>query len=186
MRRLWLSATASALGCALIAAGCLLVAGCGGTRTSQPTPVAVPSGSPVRWPLPTPAPGSTTPTRPSSSTAPTQPGGQAVLFLQISSGSQTQVAGEVDSPDQVAAYEIRPAGADQRVRDAVAARAGDGVRLLLFLMTGCPASGATLVITNARVFPVLQEELPECFVADHFAALFAVPTRQLPGTSQLG
>jgi hypothetical protein len=65
------------------------------------------------------------------------------------------------------------------------AHAGKGVRLLLFLLSGCPASGATLVITNARVYPVLQQELPECFAPELFAALFVVPTSQLPGTMRL-
>lgn len=117
-----------------------------------------------------------------------RPAGSATLagYVRVTSADLDQGPGEVTGPEQLDRYRIQPADADREVRQAVEHYRQPGVRLLVFPFAGCPSKGPSLVTEPHRVYAVLVDELPECYVAEQHLALFAVPAGLVPDGARIG
>ncbi|GEM33848.1 hypothetical protein NN3_48550 [Nocardia neocaledoniensis NBRC 108232] len=94
---------------------------------------------------------------------------------------------EVSQPDQLAAFltGFEPVAAD-RVRSAVRDRA-TADRAFAFVLLGCHNDGAYLVLSPARMEPVLTATEPVvCVKPDHYVAVFTVPAESVPAGATIG
>jgi hypothetical protein len=77
--------------------------------------------------------------------------------------------------------------ADDQVRAKVQQHRKQGVRLFAFFFSGCQHDGASLVILDARLYAIpTGGENVNCFVAEYFLAVFAVPADRVPANVKIG
>lgn len=170
---------------------CVLLATPAGCATASRPPAGTRSAATA--PSPTAAPAT-----PSATAAPTSPSrpqqGETapasvalIAFVQVRSDGSGDAAGEVSTPEQLDAFLTGPPVADQQVRDAVQRHRGPGVRLFAFVLTGCRNDGASLVIQQDRVSAFLTGGVGiQCFAAEQFLAVFAVPATLVPDRVRTG
>lgn len=160
---------------------CGVLAAVAGCTTPNPPPAATPSGvaSTSATAVPTSLPRHrSTDSAPASATL--------IAFVQVRSDSG-DAAGEVTRPEQLEPFLVGPPAADQQVRDAVQRYRRAGVRLFAFVLNGCQNDGASLVIQPARIYAILTGGVGvECFVAEQYLAVFAVPTALVADRARIG
>jgi hypothetical protein len=172
------------MGRVALTAICCLVLATGCARQTPPAPTgsgSTPSSTGTATPTPpSPAPPSSLPPSRALTEA------RLIAFVNLGTARSGTGAGEVTRPEQLDPFLVGPAAANQKVRDAVARGRTDGVRLFAFLLLGCQNEGAQLMIQPPRMYAVLTGEPKECFAAEQFIAVFAVPAHQVPNGVQLG
>jgi hypothetical protein len=128
-----------------------------------------------------------TPSGPSSPpVSPTPASTGLVAFFQVRA-VDSAVASEVTTPAQLDRFLAGVPEAGPKVRDAVARNRRTGVRLFAFVLTGCQNDSASLVIQRSRVYAFLTGGVGiQCFVAEHYVAVFAVPAGDIPPNARIG
>jgi len=146
------------------------------------------AGQPTGSPSVAPSPSATgTPTSPPSPPpASATPSTGLIAFLQVRA-VDSAAASEVTTPAQLDRFLAGVPEADPKVRDAVARNRRTGVRLLAFVLAGCQNDSASLVIQRSRVYALLTGGVgTQCFVAEHYVAVFAVPAGDIPANARIG
>jgi len=125
---------------------------------------------------------------PAGGTPSPQPNGATLIaFAQPRTGGSSDVGGDVTEPGKLDPFLTGETSIDQRLRAAADRYRRAGTRLLAFRLNGCQESGATLAIQSGRVVATLTGgENYQCFVAEHYVALFAVPASLIPPGAKIG
>jgi hypothetical protein len=159
----------------------LLLAGCGESPPARPGAESTTSRSPT--PAPTPA-ASTSQTQPPATTTP--PATWLVTFTQLRTAEPGNIAAEVTSQAQGDRF-LNGMGLDDQVRAAVQRARQPGTRLFAFTFSGCQFTGASLVIQGSRVYAIpTGGGNVQCFVAEYFLAVYAIPVDQVPANAKIG
>jgi hypothetical protein len=161
----------------------LAVPGCaGGARPGAGTPSrgATPTSS---GPAATPTPTGTHGRQPAD---PSPTSATLIAFVLVGSGGSGDAAGEVTAPEQFDRF-LAGSPAIERVREATERHRRAGVRLFAFVVNGCQNDAASLVIQPARVYATLTGGAGiQCFVAEQYLAVFAVPAGLVPDGARVG
>jgi hypothetical protein len=176
MTRWW--AVLASVALVLAGTGC----GHGGTKSDSASPprhstpktvATVPSASPAGTPSRVPEPPTTTPT--------------LISFVLLGTRDDGPAPGEVTRPGAIEPFLIGPPAQMQKVRSAVDGGRRAGIRMFAFALPGCQNTGASLVIGTDRMSARLTGgEGVECFAAQEFLAVFAVPANMVPSPLRLG
>ena len=114
--------------------------------------------------------------------------GEPLAFQQLQTGLayQPPPAREVTDRADLDEFAAALPSGQTAVRDATASL-GDDQRAFAFVLTGCAATSAELIVTPARVTAgTVGGETVRCIRPVHYVAVFAVDSSQLPEDVQVG